>query len=61
MKPLEAELVLLYSRQARLSLARVVELMPLREGSREAAALERALFNVAELERRIELATRPTR
>lgn len=53
MKPLEGELALAYCRQARQSLARVVELAT---EPKAVEQLERALFNVSQLERCVKVA-----
>ena len=58
MKPLEIALALIYCRQARESLGRVAGIVPLNAGSKESQALERALFSMAEVERRIERASK---
>lgn len=58
MKPLEIELALIYCRQARESLGRVAGIMPMNAGTKESLALERAFFSMAEVERRIERASR---
>ncbi len=62
-KPLEAELVMLYCKQARQSVARVSQLTPEQraaDGSYE-SRLDEALAALSNLERAVAKATRPTR
>jgi hypothetical protein len=60
MKPLEAELALSYCRQARESVARVAGILPLAAKNINDER-ERALFCLAELERRIKRAVQGQR